>query len=82
MGYVQKLGNFELGTGACADSGVCGGPGTDPPTDTEGRLYLLLWCKQWSLSLKCQKQIRGDLARKLQFKGELKELPFYLKPSP
>ena len=30
MGYMQKLGNFELGTGACADSGVCGGPGTDP----------------------------------------------------
>lgn len=43
---------------------------------------LLLWYKQWSLSLKCQKQIHGDLARKLQFKGEVKELPFYLKPSP
>lgn len=41
MGSMQKLGNFELGAGACADSGVCGGPGTDPPTDTEGRLCLV-----------------------------------------
>ena len=43
MGYMQKPGNFELGTGACADAGVCGGPGTDhrPPTDAEGRLYIV-----------------------------------------
>ena len=29
MGYMQKPGNFELGTGACADAGVCGGPGAN-----------------------------------------------------
>lgn len=37
-GYTQMLHHFTYGTWASKDFGIHGGPGINPPKDTEGQL--------------------------------------------
>lgn len=37
-GYMQMLHHFTYGTWASKDFGIHGGPGINPPKDTEGQL--------------------------------------------